>query len=55
MKDLTFKEFLERIRKQSDRDIDHYYQIFPLASQYHRGYRDAVTDILEEMEKRKLV
>ena len=52
MKDLTFKETLEKIRKQSDHDIDHYYNIYPLASQYHRGYRDAVDDILEEMKKR---
>ena len=52
MKDLSFKEMLERIRKQSDHDVDHYYLTFPLASQYHRGYRDAVDDILEEMKKR---
>ena len=55
MKDLSFKGFLERIRKQSDLDIDHYYDIFPLASQYHRGYRDAIDDILEEIKKRGIV
>ena len=52
MKDLTFKELIQRWRKQCDQDIGKFYDVHPLASNYHRGARDILDDVLEEMELR---
>lgn len=47
---MTFKEKVERVRKQSDADIGRYIDVHPLAANYHRGYRDALEWVLEEID-----
>lgn len=45
------KVVLERVRKQSDKDSIKYAELFPVAANYHRGYRDALEWVLEEIDK----
>ena len=47
---MTMKQMMEKMRKQSDKDSIYYMEIHPLASNYHRGYRDAIDDLFKEME-----
>ena len=51
---MTMKQMLEKMRKQSDKDSIHYAEIHPIAAGYHRGYRDAIIDVLEEMRTRNV-
>ena len=51
MKPLSFKEKLERVRKECDKEACRYEDIHPLAAQYHRGYRDALEYVMEEIDK----
>lgn len=51
MKPLNFKEKLERVKRESDKDACRYAEIHPLAAQYHRGYRDALEWVMEEIKK----
>ena len=51
---MTMKQMLEKMKKQSDKDAMYYLKIHPLAANYHRGYRDALEDILKEMDTRNV-
>ena len=50
MKPLSFKERIEQVKRQSDKDACRYADIHPLAAQYHRGYRDALEWVVEEID-----